>query len=580
MAVDTRKTWLLLGGLLLVGLVIVLALLGVLVDLLRPDPGPALPEARRRGPRVVQTDGGPAELPEAPVALDCPVDVSVRDEAGAPVAGAKVALAVAPPGSPPGAPPVDPRPGAALRTDADGRVTVPAACGVGRLTVRAEGLAPHRRDHIDTLSDRSLRVVLRLGVRVEGVVRDAATEAPIAGARVASGATSTETEADGRYLLRVDPAQVRAIEATADGYGRQSERLWIEAGTTSAVELDLWLQASRLVEVLCLGQPDELCVRIEPILCTSPLFPMGEACSSGPEGTFCDCPMGEAAVRGGGAAARVGPEDDVVALDLRFSGGGLRGVTVVAGQPRSCVLRAVRLPEGLEDIPLGLAAGQMLTSDISGAFTFANLKPGRYQVQAQCGGPTRMIDAGVVDDELRDLGHLFIDEGAQVSGVVIDGVTGEGAVGQVVVAVGTDGVGGATAMSGPEGAFTLTGLDAGDYEVLLATRPLSSVQLNLAADARVDGVELATGAASLLAENDVKLATDDEGKLVVSAENADLGLRPGDEVVSLEIGGVDLRDALPGYTAEAVDAVLEHYSGPGVQLILDDGEAERAVGLR
>jgi hypothetical protein len=135
-------------------------------------------------------------------------------------------------------------------------------------------------------------------------------------------------------------------------------------------------------------------------------------------------------------------------------------------------------------------------------------------------------------------------------------------------------------MSGPEGAFTLTGLEAGDYEILLATRPLSSVQLTLGADAKVDGVELRTGSASLLSENDVKLATDDEGKLVVSAENADLGLRPGDEVVSLEIGGVDLRDVLPGYTAEAVDAVLEHYSGPGVQLILDDGEAERAVGLR
>jgi hypothetical protein len=579
MAVDPRKTWLLLGGLLLVAVLIGLALLGVLLDLLRPEPGPALPEARRRSARVVQT-AAPGDEPAASPALDCPVEVLVLDEGGAPVAGAKVALAVSPPGAAPGAPPVDPRAGDALRTDANGAVTVPAACGVGRLTVRADGLAPHRRDRIDTLSDRSLRVVLRLGVRVEGAVLDASTEAPIAGARVASGATSTETDRDGRYLLRVDPEQVRAIEATAEGYGRQSERLWVEVGSTSAVELDLWLQPSRTVEVLCLGQPDDLCDRIEPILCTSPLFPMGEPCETGPEGTSCACPMGEAAVRGGGAAVRVGPEDDLVALDLRFSGGGLRGVTLVAGQPSSCVLRAVRLPVGLEDIPLGLAAGQVLTSDIAGAFTFANLKPGRYQLQALCGGPTRMIDAGVVDDAMRDLGHLFIDEGAQVSGAVIDGVTGEGAVGQVVVAVGTDGVGGATAMSGPEGAFTLTGLEAGDYEILLATRPLSSVQLTLGADAKVDGVELRTGSASLLSENDVKLATDDEGKLVVSAENADLGLRPGDEVVSLEIGGVDLRDVLPGYTAEAVDAVLEHYSGPGVQLILDDGEAERAVGLR
>jgi hypothetical protein len=55
MAVDPRKTWLLLGGLLLVGLLIGLALLGVLLDLLRPEPGPALPEARRRSARVVQT---------------------------------------------------------------------------------------------------------------------------------------------------------------------------------------------------------------------------------------------------------------------------------------------------------------------------------------------------------------------------------------------------------------------------------------------------------------------------------------------------------------------------------------------
>lgn len=575
-----QRTRRLLAGLLLAGVLILMGLLWAIRGVLRPEPASVAraPEARTITTRSAE-GAWPDALPAPPEAEPCPVWVSVRDAAGAPVPEAKVQLLVRTAhsahfegrGSGP-----DPR------TGTDGRVEVEAHCGEGRLIVRAEGLAPHRREGIDTLVQRELRVVLNVGVRVEGVILDERTGQPIAEARVSSGATSTTSDAAGAYLLRVDPAEVRAIEATAEGYAAGKERLRL-SGPVEAVTLDLALSPTRAVQVWCLGQPDDSCAAILPIYCTHPLLPLGELCWEAEGQTRCDCPEGEAAVRGGGAAVLVEDGATEAILDLRFAGGGLRGRTVSAGAPARCSLRAVRMPVGMEDIPLGLAATQSTFSAADGRFSFVSLKPGNYQLQAECGAAgIRMISAGAVSDQIVELGDVVLDAGGSIEGVVLDGVTGEGAVGQPVVAVlaGDATASGATAISGTEGRFTLTGLEEGDYEVILAKRPFAPQRVTVRAGEPVGGVELETGEAALLDENSLQLSTDEEGGLVVAGNGGELPLAPGDRITSVEIGGVDLRDVLPGLSDEVMDAVLDHYSGPGLSLVVEDGEGERAVQLR
>ena len=580
------RTRRLIAGLLLVGLVLVMGLLLAIRGVLRPAPATA---SRAPGPTTVTTRTDAEAAPEAPVEATeaCPVRVRVQDEAGAPVPEAKVQLLVR----------AGIRPdflargsGPDPRTGPDGLVEVEANCGEGRLIVRAEGLAPHRREGIDTLVQRELRVVLKLGVRVEGVIFDEKDGSPIEGARVSSGATSTTSEASGAYLLRVDPAEVRAIEASAPGYATGRERLRL-SGPAEAVTLDLALSPTREVQVWCLGQPEDRCDAILPIYCTHPLLPLGELCALSEGQTRCPCPEGEAAVRGGGAAVLIEDGATEAILDLRFDGGGLRGRALSAGGPARCQLRAVRMPVGLEDIPLGLAASQATISDANGVFAFQSLKPGNYQLQAECGDAgIRMIHVGEIGAEVVDLGDIHLDAGGSIEGVVLDGVTGEGAVGEPVVAVlANSAVGaGGTAISGTEGRFRLSGLEEGEYEVLLAKRPLSSQRITVRSGEPVGGVELETGEAALLETNKVQLATDDEGGLVVAGNGGDLPLSEGDRVLSVEIGGVDLRDVIPGLSDDLMDAVLDHYSGPGVSLVVeggtgegaDDGAGERTVPLR
>jgi predicted metalloprotease with PDZ domain len=95
------------------------------------------------------------------------------------------------------------------------------------------------------------------------------------------------------------------------------------------------------------------------------------------------------------------------------------------------------------------------------------------------------------------------------------------------------------------------------------------------------GIRITTSDATALDENGFALTTEG-GALVVQdvtpgSPAADAGLEPGEEVVGVLLGGFDLSSAMGEDGAEFARAVLGHWDGPGVTLVVrgaDGGEEE------
>jgi hypothetical protein len=464
-------------------------------------------------------------------------------------------------------------------TDEAGWVRFPQAqCGVARLKVKAKGYVTARRDDVDTVVDTEIMVRLTRGIRLSGAVVDEHGEG-IGGAYVSAGDSRTTSEDDGQYTLLIDPTDVRKVRASAEGYSSTSERLRIpEGGEEEEVWLDLVLEGTREVTVYCAGMPDDSCDTVMPIMCTHPLIPFGGPCSGEP--TRCECPEGDAAVRGGGDAVRIDGEQDVAWLDMRH-GGGLTGRVLVEGEPSPCKAQVLRLPEGLEDMTRGMANMRMLTCDEDGRFRASGLAAGKWTVEVSAGDNKRSVPATDVDGKTVDLGDIDLAGGGTISGYVIDGLTGDGAPNIQVVAVcsSCDPTAPTTGMgtSASEGRFRIQGLPDGDYDVLIATRPFNKTPVTLE-DGEAEEVELETASATMLEENGYALATDEEGELVVDRVDPDgpaagAGLEEGDVVVGVELMGINPADLLPGMGDELTDAILETWSGPGVDLLVErDGE--------
>jgi hypothetical protein len=557
---------------------VLLLLITALVAVIRPDPGPPPPAVRPVRAKTTRTEV-PESQPEVPVAADCTVQVRVTDAQRTPVEDARVQLIIR----------LNPfkedTETVSGRTTEAGLVRLESPCGIATLKVLAEGFAPYRRNDVDLMVLTQVDAELVEGVRIEGFVLDVSSGDPIEGARVTSENHSVTSGPSGEWVIRADPASLRAIRANAPGYRPLREGLRVEPGEKGPIFIDLLMEPSREVAVWCLGLPNDSCATISPLMCTQPLLPMGEPCRVEDPDTYCDCPQGEVAIRGGGSAVRVPAEANEAVLDLRFSGGGITGRLVQAELPAPCTLNAIRLPTGYEDIPGGLAAGQTGKVGENGHFQFFSLKPGRWQVHATCPRGLRIIDAGLISDAVIDLGTVDIDEGGRIEGQVISGTTEEGAPNQSVVAlpVGSEGEGLATAISGMEGRFSLEGVRDGTYEVFLATRPYETERVDVVHGKSPD-IVLYTGDAGLLEEQAFELKTDENGELQVSSVDpeggaAQAGLQPGDTITGVQIGGVDLGSVLPGYEAEVLDLVLDHYNGPGVGLQVERGESLVIIDL-
>ena len=454
-------------------------------------------------------------------------------------------------------------------------------CGVASVWLRRSGHPQARRDSVDTVVETRITLQLRPGVHISGIVADL-NGTPIEDARVSSGNASDSTDEEGAYGLVVDPLELNAVRAAAPGYIPTTERLRLAADEREDVELHFVLESSRQLAVYCAGLPDDSCEGIQPLMCTHAFLPIGELCSGSP--TLCTCPDGRAAVRGGGLSVEVHPDDDEGWLDLRGRGT-ITGRVLNDGRPATpqsgrCVAIATRVPEGFEDLAGGTSAGAMATCARDGRFELHGIKAGQQLVMVQTHAGNVDLAGVEVDGDVVDVGDVEIGGGGRIEGFVLDGATGEGLPGIAVVAWASHGdelSGMGQTVSGTEGRFTLSGLDDGTYSVIIANRPLDEHQV-VVRDGESEPLELTTGEAGLLGENGFSLRTDDRGRLEVAAVEdggpaSDNGLREGDVVEGLTLGGVDITELFPGASDDITDAVLDKWGGPGVGLVLDrDGE--------
>ncbi len=511
------------------------------------------------------------------VAALCPVVVAVKDPTGASIVDQTVRSSIRVRGR---ASPLSQQ----AQTDSDGNAHFNALpCGIAEFWVRRAGFPQGARSGIDALVEQRIEIQLVDGVQVEGNVRDI-DGIPIAGARVSANRASDETDADGHYGLMVDPSKLSRVSASAEGFVSASERLRVSVDDPDeAYILDFVLESAREVQVYCAGMPENSCDTIRPLMCTQPWSPLGRMCTEQP--TTCICPDGLAAIRGGGIAVEVRPDDTEVWLDLRGRGA-ISGRVWSGGRPTECSAIATRMPTALEDIPGGMSAGGMSACDRDGRFVLNGLKDGNYILQIRSAGNHHDVPSIPVHGSLVDVGDIRLGEGGKISGVVVHGTTGDGVPGVEVVAYkGTDkdltGIGQTT--SGTEGKFTITGLSDGDYSVLLATRPFSPITVHVE-DGESAEVELETGDASLLADNGFSLETDEQGHLVVATVNEDgpaaaQGLLPGDVVRGVTLGGVNPADYLPELQNDITDGILDHWGGPGVGLVVERDGAQVEIPL-
>ncbi len=576
-----------LGGLALLGVAGWAALLWGLYALLRPRlPAPDLAVVPSH-PVVTWTatpdEPPPAEEPAEPVFGPgdlCPLEVVLAPEDGAAIADADVEAE----GS---WGPDEERFEVEGQRSADLTWSVAGCpCTVVTVDVRVRGYARVKRRDVDAVVERSITVPLVRGVRVTGTVTDLAGS-PIEKARVHAGDGMDTTGSSGTSALRVDPAKVRQVRASAGGYLDDEVRLRLPADATEDVVVDLALERSREVAVWCAGLPGDSCAPVPIIMCTRLLLPLGMPCRGDP--SVCRCPRGRVAIRGGGTSVVVPPDATEVWLDFR-AGARVMGRALRGDDPSACEAMGLRLPEGpVPDLKNGLAAIVTSACDEEGIFRLEGLLPGLWRVEVRDRGDVRSVSSiRLAAGEARDVGDLVLGAGGVIEGVVLDGLTGQGTPGQAVSVVRV--VPGAeipdfrSAISASEGRFRVTGLDDGDYAAFLGLRPFTRVTVNVEEGKADREVVLETGQASLLEDNGFTLETDAEGDLVAGRVDEDgaawaHGLESGDRINGIEVGGVDVGSLLPGFEDDLVEALLEHYGGPGVSLLVGRGNQTVRVPL-
>lgn len=172
---------------------------------------------------------GDVEIPAAEK-----VSGRVTDEAGKPVAGAKVRVQ----GGGPMFEEAESSHYAEGTTSADGAFTIAnAPAGAGRVTARAVGYSPATqasfRERVTTA-----KLTLRSGGIVAGTVVDTAGK-PVEGAVVVSGSLAARTDAAGVFRLAGVPAGVQPVEALWKDFAARSDSVRVKKGETAQVPLRL-----------------------------------------------------------------------------------------------------------------------------------------------------------------------------------------------------------------------------------------------------------------------------------------------------------------------------------------------------
>ncbi len=579
---------LVLGGMGLFAILMLVLLLFGLGRWLQPDP-PA-PDLVGRQPEAVVTHISSDDEPEPDLVIEdaapafdpsdlCPVEVLLEPDDGAQLDDARVRATMS------------------YHSDwsglfVDSELVEPnryqlegLPCGLFNLRVNAEGYVAVRREDVDSISNKQVVVPLIQGVFLRGIVTDTEGE-PIEGARVKAGHEADYTDVDGAYELQVDPAELWRVWASADGYLSDSQRLRLPPDTIEDAELDFELVASREVTVYCAGLPEDSCDSVLPIMCTYTLLPWGSFCTGDP--VRCACPEGTVAIRGGGQTVEVPPNEYEAWLDFRSSGS-IIGRVVNGDEPVDCEVMAAWSPQSLMDFADGFMNIRKGRTDEDGHFVLAGLVPGAWSlnIMGEAGDRATRYET-VIEGQVTDAGTIDLTAGGVIRGVVIDALTEQGAPGEGVAAIradlGTELPSMGMAYSGPEGAFEIGGLEDGDYKVYTVMRPMTQEDVTISDGEANRELELTTGAADLLAENGFGLVTDEYGELEVDqvtdggpADRA--GLRGGDVIDGILVGGVDIGAFFPALDEMLVEAMLEHYPGPGISLIVDRDGQELTIPL-
>ena len=467
---------------------------------------------------------------------------------------------------------------------------------------------------------QTVELWLESGLRIEGTVRGPDGRG-IDGATVRwSGATkdATVTNASGDYQLIVtwpeDTDQAYQLRAKAFGYEmREPHTVELEddehwgdedddemmASTTLTIDLDM--VKVRALEVYCAGLEDDLCTGIV-VLCTQPLLPIGNLCTTNPRTgvTECNCfdrkrrPLeGKVAIRGAGVVSLAEPDDTKVWLDFRDSGS-IQGFVTLDGQtPGMCQLAGARLPSSVIDASTKLASASMGACEADGSFEIKGLAEGDWEIIAATSDPELgqvfrvMPPVEVRNRQTTDMGTIEIMDAGTIEGRVIDGLTGAPEPRKVIIAMRPDEAGGRSTQffggSDEDGRFEIQGLSAGSWTLRLAHAPHIETTVAVDEGAITDGVVLEDSAAPALETNGFTLVTDgselyvDEVQEGSPAEQA--GLRPDDRVAGILVAGVDISSYLGDRADMAVQLLLGHYGGPGVTLVVDRDGSQLEVPL-
>ena len=508
---------------------------------------------------ATQTVWGPRTDLRFLLAERCPLTVSVwsRHDHGAAVAGATVALHTG------GALP------STRETDAEGKARWDAVpCGPATIAAEAPGfLADTARVEtaeghgwVHLLPVDSGAVQIHGTVHSDGVPVDQVELATLP----AEGTWPSTSGPDGRYSLLVAGPGPHLIVADHHQHQLELDPLLVPPGVRSWAH-DVELRPIRKVKVYCAGMPEDGCHDLPLVMCTAPWAPASLPCTEEGGDITCRCPLGEAAVRGGGAAVRVAPDDTEAWLDLRAPGG-LSGVVQVDGAPSRCTLEVVQWS-------LQLAGGGGLRThacDDDGAFFVPSLQPGDWRVVVRAEGLETAVGPVAVDGAVVDVGVVELTGGAMLAGQVRWEDDGAPVAGVAVAAVALDALADGeappvgTATTDAAGDFAIFGLAPGRYEVLLPRDPAGAQVVALGEEDAFVTLERAGG-------RGLQLGRDGEDRLVVATGDDEGWLRAGDRITAVEAAGVDLLPLLPRYGDGVGETILGMVGWPGLVV-----EVERA----